>query len=79
MGTPRTAYKVDVNHRGSDVTAETAAALAATSFVFHQLTKTLRQTTNQREAGTWYFGFPSSPTESVMSVVLEKCDLSSRI
>lgn len=34
MDTPRTAYKVDVNRRGSDVAAETAAALAAASMAF---------------------------------------------
>jgi endoglucanase len=34
MDTPRTAYKVDVNRRGSDVAAETAAALAAASIAF---------------------------------------------
>lgn len=34
MDTPRTAYKVDVNCRGSDVAAETAAALAAASMAF---------------------------------------------
>ncbi|CAN6198084.1 unnamed protein product [Urochloa humidicola] len=32
--TPRTAYKVDAAHPGSDVAAETAAALAAASIVF---------------------------------------------
>ncbi|KAL2610505.1 hypothetical protein R1flu_029078 [Riccia fluitans] len=34
MDTPRTAYKVDKEHPGSDVAAETAAALAASSLVF---------------------------------------------
>lgn len=34
MDTPRTAYKVDGNRRGSDVAAETAAALAAASMAF---------------------------------------------
>ncbi|CAN6214337.1 unnamed protein product [Urochloa humidicola] len=34
MDTPRTAYKVDAAHPGSDVAAETAAALAAASIVF---------------------------------------------
>ncbi|KAF7094782.1 hypothetical protein CFC21_097066 [Triticum aestivum] len=34
MDTPRTVYKVDPQHPGSDVAAETAAALAAGSIVF---------------------------------------------
>ncbi|KAL3690317.1 hypothetical protein R1sor_016626 [Riccia sorocarpa] len=36
MDTPRTAYKVDKDHPGSDVAAETAAALAASSIVFEE-------------------------------------------
>lgn len=34
MTTPRTAYKVDTENPGSDVAAETAAALAAAAVVF---------------------------------------------
>ncbi|KAL8153775.1 hypothetical protein V2J09_011535 [Rumex salicifolius] len=34
MSTPRTAYKLDSGHPGSDVAAETAAALAAASLAF---------------------------------------------
>ncbi|XXG53642.1 hypothetical protein AAC387_Pa03g1707 [Persea americana] len=34
MDTPRTVYKVDTSHPGSDVAGETAAALAAASIVF---------------------------------------------
>ncbi|CAN6468232.1 unnamed protein product [Victoria cruziana] len=34
MDTPRTVYKIDSQHPGSDVAAETAAALAAASLVF---------------------------------------------
>ncbi|CAA0831275.1 Endoglucanase 8 [Striga hermonthica] len=34
MDTPRTAYKIDAAHPGSDVAGETAAALAAASIVF---------------------------------------------
>ncbi|CAI0443963.1 unnamed protein product [Linum tenue] len=34
MTTPRTAYKLDQNHPGSDLAGETAAALAAASLVF---------------------------------------------
>lgn len=34
MTTPRTAYKIDDQHPGSDLAAETAAALAAASIVF---------------------------------------------
>ncbi|KAJ0981291.1 hypothetical protein J5N97_009546 [Dioscorea zingiberensis] len=34
MDTPRTVYKVDSNHPGSDVAGESAAALAAASIVF---------------------------------------------
>ena len=34
MDTPRSVYKIDSNNPGSDVAAETAAALAAASLVF---------------------------------------------
>jgi len=34
MDTPRSVFKVDKNNPGSDVAAETAAALAAASLVF---------------------------------------------
>jgi len=34
MSTPRTAFKIDTNHAGSEVAAETAAALAAASKAF---------------------------------------------
>ncbi|MFS7968400.1 putative cellulase [Helianthus anomalus] len=34
MDTLRTAYKIDRNHPGSNVAAETAAVLAAASIVF---------------------------------------------
>ncbi|XP_039138580.1 endoglucanase 13 [Dioscorea cayenensis subsp. rotundata] len=34
MSTPRTAYKVDAEHPGSDIAGETAAALAAASIAF---------------------------------------------
>jgi len=34
MSTPRTAFKIDTNHPGSEVAAETAAALAAASKAF---------------------------------------------
>jgi hypothetical protein len=36
MDTPRTVYKVDPGTPGSDVAAETAAALAASSLVFRK-------------------------------------------
>ena len=36
MDTPRTVYKVDPSTPGSDVAAETAAALAAASLVFRK-------------------------------------------
>jgi endoglucanase len=36
MDTPRTVYKVDSSTPGSDVAAETAAALAASSLVFRK-------------------------------------------
>lgn len=36
MDTPRSVYKVDKNSPGSDVAAETAAALAAASLVFRR-------------------------------------------
>ena len=34
MSTPRTAFKIDINHPGSDVAGETAAALAAAAKAF---------------------------------------------
>jgi hypothetical protein len=34
MTTPRTAYRLDASHAGSDVAAETAAAMAAASLAF---------------------------------------------
>jgi hypothetical protein len=34
MSTPRTAFKIDTNHPGSDVAGETAAALAAAAKAF---------------------------------------------
>lgn len=37
MDTPRTAYKVDASRPGSDVAAETAAALAAASIAFRYI------------------------------------------
>ncbi|KAL6594609.1 hypothetical protein ACP70R_048347 [Stipagrostis hirtigluma subsp. patula] len=37
MDTPRTAYRVDASHPGSDAAAETAAALAAAAVAFGQL------------------------------------------
>jgi len=39
MTTPRTSYKLDYNHPGSDLAAETAAALAAASIVFESVDK----------------------------------------
>jgi len=36
MDTVRTVYKIDSQHPGSDVAAETAAALAAASLVFRK-------------------------------------------
>ena len=36
MDTPRTVYKVDAAHPGSDVAAETAAALAASAVAFRR-------------------------------------------
>ncbi|MCI28138.1 endoglucanase 17-like [Trifolium medium] len=37
MDTPRNVYKIDRNNPGSDVAAETAAALAAASIVFRKI------------------------------------------
>ena len=37
MDTPRTVFKVDASNPGSDVAAETAAALAASSLVFQKV------------------------------------------
>ena len=34
MDTPRNVFKIDAQHPGSDIAAETAAALAATSMFF---------------------------------------------
>lgn len=39
MTTPRTAYKLDDQHPGSDLVAETAAALAAASIAFKSVDK----------------------------------------
>lgn len=36
MDTPRSVFKIDKNNPGSDVAAETAAALAAASLVFRR-------------------------------------------
>lgn len=36
MTTPRTAYRIDVEHPGSDLAAETAAALSAASLAFRR-------------------------------------------
>ncbi|KAG0557529.1 hypothetical protein KC19_11G137900 [Ceratodon purpureus] len=44
MDTPRTAYKVDASHPGSDVAAETAAALAAASLAFAKIDKSYSKT-----------------------------------
>ena len=40
MDTPRNVYKIDVQHPGSDIAAETAAALAAASMVFSTTDRT---------------------------------------
>ena len=37
MTTPRTAYRIDVTHPGSDIVAETAAAMASASIAFRQV------------------------------------------
>ena len=37
MGTPRTSYKIDEQHPGSDLAAETAAALASASIAFRSV------------------------------------------
>ena len=48
MDTPRNVYKIDAQHPGSDIAAETAAALAAASMVFsktdHAYSEQLLQT-----------------------------------
>eukprot|EP00253_Pinus_taeda_P008910 PITA_08910 len=43
MDTPRNVYKIDAEHPGSDVAAETAAALAAASMVFTTTDRTYSQ------------------------------------
>ena len=40
MDTPRNAFKIDAQHPGSDIAAETAAALAAASMVFSTTDRT---------------------------------------
>jgi len=40
MTTPRTAYKVDAEHPGSEIAAETAAAMAAASIAFRPYNST---------------------------------------
>lgn len=43
MSTPRTAYKIDSNHPGSDLAWETAAAMAAASIAFKPYDSTYSQ------------------------------------
>lgn len=43
MSTPRTAYKLDSSHPGSDLSGETAAALAAASLAFKPYDSTYSQ------------------------------------
>jgi hypothetical protein len=40
MTTPRGAYQINASHPGSDLAAETAAAMAAASIVFQELDPT---------------------------------------
>lgn len=49
IDTPRTAYKVDSSHPGSDVAAETAAAFAAASVAFRRVDYAYSTTFTQRE------------------------------
>lgn len=51
IDTPRTAYKVDSSHPGSDVAAETAAAFAAASVAFRRVDYAYSTTFTQREEG----------------------------
>jgi len=39
MDTPRTLYKIDTSNHGTEIAAETAAALAASSIVFAAIDK----------------------------------------
>ena len=48
MDTPRSVFKVDKNNPGSDVAAETAAALAAASLVFKKVDPTYSKTLVRR-------------------------------
>jgi len=48
MDTPRSVFKVDKNNPGSDVTAETAAALAVASLVFKKTDPTYSKTLIRR-------------------------------
>ncbi|PKA62733.1 Endoglucanase 17 [Apostasia shenzhenica] len=55
MDTPRTVYKVDRSHPGSDVAGETAAALAAASIVFRTRDPSYSQRLLQRAVAVFEF------------------------
>jgi hypothetical protein len=61
MDTPRTVYKVDTAHPGSDVAAETAAALAAASIVFREADPAYSTRLLDRAVAVSRHSYPISP------------------
>ncbi|XP_057823453.2 endoglucanase 1-like [Cryptomeria japonica] len=71
MDTPRNVYKVDSEHPGSDVAAETAAALAAASIVFKTSDASYSQTLIKRALQVFDFAdkYRGSYSDSLPSAV----------
>ncbi|GLJ16538.1 hypothetical protein SUGI_0282880 [Cryptomeria japonica] len=71
MDTPRNVYKVDSEHPGSDVAAETAAALAAASIVFKTSDASYSQTLIERAKQVFDFAdkYRGSYSDSLSSAV----------
>ena len=57
MDTPRNVYKIEKNNPGSDVAAETAAALAAASLVFKKSDPSYSKTLVTRATRVWTVGY----------------------
>ncbi|ERN03163.1 hypothetical protein AMTR_s00003p00121890 [Amborella trichopoda] len=56
MDTPRTVYKIDANNPGTEVAAETAAALASASLVFRKSDPSYSKLLRNRAIGVFDFG-----------------------
>ncbi|XXG67385.1 hypothetical protein AAC387_Pa06g0744 [Persea americana] len=79
MNTPRTVYVVDKDHPGSEVAAETAAALAAASLVFRLSDPTYSSTLLNRATEVFDFAdrYQGSYSQSIGSAVCPfYCDFS---